>query len=459
MSRPERLALLQHAAVDAQPRFDRRELLRFGALSVLSPALGGSLGTAEASKLPATAAPAPARHCIFILLQGGPSHLDLWDPKPMAPAEVRGPFSTIATSVASIRFGQLLPRAAAIMQRLAVVRSMQHDFNNHIAGTYVTLTGSNDQPNQDREAKSEDFPGPGAVLNYLTPQQRVPPSVSLPTWLSIPGPSNRMPGQFGGFLGPVRDPFLIQGDPHMPGFKPLALSLPDAFSPERMRSRWELLSALNAATRHLEGQAMRNRDHLSQSAYELLIDPRVREALDLSKEPNSLREQYGLTKLGQSLLLARRLVEAGVQFVAYNAFNQEWDTHGGLEGRYKKLVPPMDQAFGALVEDLAARGLLDSTLVINTGEFGRTPLVNKLAGRDHWPSAYSTVLAGGGIRGGQVVGASDKHGSVVASQPVSPADLLATMWHLMGVAPDTELRDRLNRPQILSRGQVVRALV
>jgi hypothetical protein len=430
--------------------FNRRELLRIGGLSLFGAALPETISAAG---------PPRAKACIFMLLQGGPSHLDLWDPKPQAPTEVRGPFSTIETAVAGVRFGELLPLTARLMNYLAVIRSMEHNFNNHIAGTYVTLTGSNDQPNQDREAKNDDFPGPGAVLNYLKPASAVPASVSLPTWLSIPGPSNRMPGQYGGFLGPVKDPFLISGEPHKPGFRPLSLTLPDGFGQERMQSRWDLLSQLNDATRHLEDQATRSRDRLSQSAYELLVDPRVREALDLSLEPAASRERYGATKLGQSLLLARRLVEAGVQFVGYNAFNQEWDTHGGLIGRYKQLVPPMDQAYSALVEDLRDRGLLDTTLVVNTGEFGRTPLINKDNGRDHWPSAYSTVLCGGGIRGGQAYGASDKKGAFVADRPVAPADVLATMWRQLGIAPDTELRDRVNRPQVLSRGEVIGDLI
>ncbi len=444
--------------MDLPHHFNRREILRIGGLSLFGAGLPGwsrasSAATASQSPIPR------AKNCIFILLQGGPSHIDLWDPKPDAPAEVRGPFATIDAGIPGVRFGELLPLTAKLTRHLAVVRSMEHTFNNHIAGTYITLTGSHDQPNQDREAKNEDFPGPGAVLNYLKPSTSVPTSVSLPTWLSIPGPSNRMPGQYGGFLGAVKDPFLISGDPHKPGFRPLSLTLPEDFSPDRMQSRWGLLAQLNQATRYLEGQAMRNHDRLRQSAYELLVDPRVREALDLSKEPEPSRDRYGRTKLGQSLLLARRLVEAGVQFVAYNAFNQEWDTHGGLIGRYQTLVPPMDQAYSALVEDLAARGLLDSTLVINTGEFGRTPMINNLNGRDHWPSAYSTVLCGGGIRGGHVYGSSDKKGAYVATQPVAPADVLATMWYLLGVSPETELRDLLNRPQVLSRGRIVRALV
>ena len=169
-----------------------------------------------------------------------------------------------------------------------------------------------------------------------------------------------------------------------------------------------------------------------------------------------MRDRYGRTKFGQSLLLARRLIEAGDALVSYNEFNQAWDTHGNLTNRYKQIVPPMDQAFAALVSDLSERGMLDDTLVINTGEFGRTPKVNKDGGRDHWPRAYSAVLAGGGVRGGQVYGSSDSQGSDVASQPVSPADLLATLWHVLGVDPDTEIRDRLNRPYPVSTGTVVR---
>ena len=428
---------------------DRREVLRIGALSLFAAGV-------------ASAAPAPPLRrqgrCVFILLQGGPSHLDLWDPKPQAPAEVRGPFGTIATALPGVRFGELLTRSAALADRLAVVRSMQHRFTNHIAGTYVTLTGSNDQVDADREAAAGDFPGPGAVLNHLqaTPPA-VPVSVALPTWLSIPGPSNRMPGQYGGFLGPACDPFLLPGEPQRPDFRPLALTLPDELPPERVRARVGLRQQLDAAARALEG-AGAARERLNEVALRLLTDPRVRTAVDLSREPDRVRDRYGRTKMGQSLLLARRLLEAGVRFVGYNEFNQAWDTHGGLRGRYREIVPPTEQAFTALVEDLHDCGLLDETLVINTGEFGRTPTVNKDAGRDHWPYAYTTVLAGGGVRGGQVYGASDSRGAHVASQPVGPADLLATMWHVLGVDPAAELRDRLNRTHLLSAGQVVEGL-
>ena len=433
----------------------RSALLRIGALS-----LWGGMASASGSS---EAAPVESRHqrsCIFILLQGGPSHHDLWDSKPQASAEIRGPFETIESSQPGIRLGELMERSARMAHRLCLVRSMTHQFNNHIAGTYIALTGSTNQPNQDREAHSDDSPGPGAILNYLgPPAPRVPRSVSLPTWLSIPGPSNRMPGQYGGFLGSVRDPFLVEGDPSDSGYRPLSLSFPTGMDAGRISSRLNLSAQLDSSARLLEKDLDRQYDRLRHSAYDLIVDGRVRQALDLSQEPATVRNNYGRTKIGQSLLLARRLVEAGVQFVAFNAFNQEWDTHGGLLGRYKQIVPPMDQAFGSLVEDLAQRGLLDSTLVVNTGEFGRTPRMNKDGGRDHWPNAYTSVLAGGGIRGGMVYGETDRQGAEVLGQPVAPADLLATMWHQLGIDPRAEIRDRLNRPHQVSDGRVLREIL
>ncbi len=440
---------------DPGPPSRRRELLRIGALSILGGTLADGRVSARAESLPASA-DGWKRHCIFMLLQGGPSHIDLWDPKPGAVAEIRGPWRPIDTNVPGIRFGEPMERSATVADKLCVIRSMTHRFTNHIAGTYVTLTGSTKQPDQDREAHSEDFPGPGAVLNALqasTPG--VPRSVSLPNWLSIPGPSNRMPGQYGGFLGAVHDPFIVEGDPSAPGYKPLALSLAEGMSTDRLGRRLALNKSLDHVARLLEADLRRQYDRLQESAYDLVADGRFRRALDLSEEPERVRDAYGRTKFGQSLLLARRLVEAGVQFVAYNAFNQEWDTHGGLLGRYKQIVPPMDTAFAALVADLADRGLLERTMVVNTGEFGRTPSINKDAGRDHWPNVYTTVLAGGGIRGGVVHGASDAKGAEPADAPVSPADLLATLYDRLGIPPTTELRDRLDRPIQLSDGRVL----
>jgi len=439
--------------MNAESMLGRRELLRVGALSLLGGAVAGSAA-------PARAAAASSRNCIFILLQGGPSHHDLWDTKPQASVDIRGPFDTIPTSLGDVRFGELMAHTAKVADRLCLVRSMTHQFNNHIAGTYIALTGSTNQPNQDREAHSDDFPGPGAILSAL--QKSVPSaprSVSLPTWLSIPGPSNRMPGQYGGFLGGVHDPFLIEGDPSGKDYRPLSLTLPDGMDVSRLDQRLSLSSQLDSAARLLERELNDKNDRLRRSAYDLVVDGRVRKALDIREESDAVRDRYGRTKIGQSLLVARRLIEAGVQFVAFNAFNQEWDTHGGLLGRYKQIVPPMDQAYAALIEDLDQRGMLDQTLVVNTGEFGRTPRINKDGGRDHWPNAYTTVLAGGGIRRGMVHGETDRQGAEVLQSPVSPADVLATLWHQLGIDPGTLIYDRLHRPHRVSEGHVLRSLL
>ncbi|RLS55469.1 MAG: DUF1501 domain-containing protein [Planctomycetota bacterium] len=430
----------------------RRQLLQIGALSLWGgPAMadrgsGNRLGTAQ--------------HGILIFLQGGPSQLDMWDPKPAAAAEVRGPFTPIDTAVPGLQLTNLLPMTARIADKISVVRSMSHNFNNHIAGTYVMLTGSAVQPNADREAAQHDAPGPGAILNYLRRETAgMPTAVSLPNWLSIPGPSNRMPGQYAGYLGSTFDPFLIQGEPHQPEFKPLSLTLPGEVPLARFESRTQLLGQIDAATRLLEAKGTRSRDRLYESAVDLLVNPKFRDALDLSREPATVRERYGMTKIGQSLLLARRLVEAGVTWVAFNEFNQHWDIHGAIEASKKNRVPPVDRAYSALVEDLDQRGLLDSTIVINTGEFGRTPVINKDAGRDHWPDVYSLAICGGGIQRGLVYGASDQRGAYPAANPVSPADLLATVWTCLGVDPESEIQDRLQRPFRVSTGHVVEGLL
>jgi uncharacterized protein (DUF1501 family) len=433
------------------PELDRRAWLQLGGLSLLGAAANRSF----ASDAPG----GKQRACIFILLQGGPSHHDLWDPKPLASPEIRGPFGVINTAT-GMQFGELLVQSANISDKLCVVRSMTHRFNNHIGGTYIALTGSTNQPDQDREAHEDDFPGPGGILQHLADRTRsVPRAVSLPNWLSIPGPSNRMPGQYGGFLGSTRNPFVIEGDPNQKGYRPLSLTPPQDVTLARLQDRLSLSQQLDAQARNLERDLRQQYDALSASAYGLIADGRVRRALDLNEEKPEIRDRYGRTKIGQSLLLARRLVEAGVQFVAYNAFNQEWDTHGDLQNRYKQIVPPMDQAFAGLVQDLGERGMLDDTLVINTGEFGRTPRVNKDGGRDHWPNAYSTVLAGGGVRGGIAYGQTDRHGGEVLEKGVSPADLLATMWSRLGIDHTAQIYDRLKRPHLISDGRVVGELI
>lgn len=434
---------------------DRRACLKVGALSLLGTVVGPHAQSAEANP-PMDSNSNRQNSCIFILLQGGPSHIDLWDPKPRASREIRGPFQSISTATRGIRFGELLQESAKVSEELTVIRGVHHNFNNHIAGTYITLTGSDNQPNADREAHADDFPGPGAILNYDEKKiSTVPRSISLPNWLSIPGPSNRMPGQYAGFLGSVYDPFLIKGDPNSAKYNPLALSLSNGMTAERFSGRIGLQQQLDQSARLIEQSLNKRHDSLMESAYRLVTDGRIRRALQVDAEKSVTRDAYGRNKFGQSLLVARRLVEAGVQHVSYNAFNQQWDTHGNLAARYKQLIPNMDRGFAALVADLRQRGLLETTLVINTGEFGRTPVMNKTAGRDHWPNAYSTVLCGGKIKRGFVFGQSDHHGAEVVENGVTPADVLATMWRHLGMDPQTELVDRLNRPFPISSGKVI----
>lgn len=435
--------------------WSRREVVRIGGLS-----LAGTLAPRVARSVTAEESPRLKKRCIFLMLQGGPSHLDLWDPKPNAGREVRGPFQTTSTRLPGVAFGELIPGQASIADQLTIIRSMTHQFTNHIAGTYITLTGSTNQQDRDREAHPDDFPGPGAILNHLRPSQNsIPCSISLPNWLSIPGPSNRMPGQYGGFLGPVCNPFLVEGDPNQNDFNPLSLQLTSDMNLPRLNDRRSLLQQLDHAARWLDPDKVEESSRLNHSAYELVTDGRIRDALSLSEVSDSDRERYGRNKLGQSLLLAKRLSQAGVPWVGYNEFNQKWDTHGGLKGRYEQIVPPLDQAFTALIRDLKQEGLLDETIVVLAGEFGRTPKVNDGAGRDHWPNAYSIVMAGGGLQSGLVFGTTDNQGAEVLSDAVSPADVLATVWHLMGLDPQTTMYDRLERPHLVSSGRIRKELL
>ncbi len=429
---------------------NRRELLRVGALSIL----GTATGTARRAFTGGNGS--SANQAIFLMLQGGASHIDLWDPKPDAVKEIRGPFGTIPTAIPGVRLGELMTHTAKVADKITIIRSMSHKFTNHIAGTYVTMTGSNNQPDRDREAHSDDFPGPGAILNHLQSAiPSVPVSVSLPNWLSIPGPSNRMPGQYGGFLGSTNNPFVFEGDPNSKDYSPLSLDLPDGVTTTRLDNRLTLSKQLDNLARKLETPNGTRMDALRESALELIVDGRVREALEIDREPASVRNRYGRSKIGQSLLVARRLIEAEVQFVSYNAFNQRWDTHSAIENTYKSIVPPMEQAYAALVTDLEERGLLDSTMVVNSGEFGRTPSINNNGGRDHWPNVYSISMAGGKVKRGYIYGASDNTGNEVAEAAVHPSDVLATLWQHLDRSPRTTIHDRLGRPHRISEGHVI----
>jgi hypothetical protein len=440
----------------------RRRLLRIGGLGPLGLNLA-TLLRAEAARGPGRP-DAPVRSCILIFYYGGPSHHDTWDMKPHAPREVRGEFGSIATAVPGLRISEQLPHCARVMGRLAIVRGMHHPMTNHNAAAFATLCGRNPLKG-DLELLADDRNDPpchGSALSHLLPEAR-----GVPTFVALPHVMYNvvvLPGQSPGFLGSAHGPLQVARDPNAPDFRLAELELPGDISLDRLGHRESLLRYLDGPLRRLESRAAVDAlDTYNEKAFRLLRSAAVRRAFDLSREDPRLRDRYGRTKHGQSVLLARRLVESGVRFVAvydHEANGQDnWDTHNNNFGRLKdQLLPPTDRALAALVEDLETRGLLASTLVIAMGEFGRTPRLNRDAGRDHWPYCFSVVLAGGGVRGGSTFGSSDKLGAYPESDAVTPADLASTLFWRFGLDPATELRDLSGRPYRLADGRPVRAL-
>jgi hypothetical protein len=444
----------------AGPLLSRRRLLQIGGLACLGPTLARLFAPAEIQARATAPAAGPVRACILLFYYGGPSHIDTWDPKPDAPREVRGEFRPIATRVPGIRVTEHLPRCARLTDKLAIVRSMHHPMRNHNAAAVEALCGRTPLKG-DLELLADDpnsFPCYGSVLSLLGPKQReVPAHVALP---HVMYNVVQLPGQTAGFLGAAVNPFQVNRDPSIPGFHVDELELPADLPLARIEDRHSLLGLLDTETRRAERLAGRGAMSVSQErAFGLLRSERVRRAFDLSRESDPLRDRYGRTKLGQSLLLARRLVEAGVRFVnvndkVTNGQITNWDSHENNFGRLKNdLLPPADLAFSALIEDLEARGLLETTLVVALAEFGRTPQINRNAGRDHWPDCFTVVLAGGGVRGGLVYGASDRIGAYPALDPVTPGDLAATLYWRFGINPTTEVRDLTGRPYRLAEGE------
>ncbi len=439
----------------------RRQLLRAGALGVAGLSLA-RLFEAEAAASPAMkGAGKKLRSCILLFYYGGPSQLDTFDLKPGAPAEVRGAFRPVATRVPGMQFCEHLPLTAKVADRLAVVRSLHHPMRNHNSAAVEALCGRTPERG-DLELLATDpnsFPCYGAVLS-----QQAPGTPGIPVHVALPHVMYNvveLPGQTAGFLGAAHDAFRVTRDPNEPGFQAGALELPADLPPGRLEDRRSLLALVDAQARRAEEAPM----SVSQRrAFELLRSERVRRAFDLSREAPGVRERYGRTTLGQSLLLARRMVESGVRFVnvndkIHNGQLANWDSHENNFGRLKdELLPPADRAFSALVEDLEARGLLESTLVVALAEFGRTPRINKQAGRDHWPDCFCMVLAGGGVRGGAVYGASDKIGAYPAADPVTPGDLAATLYWRFGIDPEAQIRDIIGRPYRLADGEPLRRL-
>jgi hypothetical protein len=410
---------------------------------------------AAAAARPAAAPAGRIRSCVLVFYYGGPSQLDTLDPKPDAPAEVRGEYRTIATAVPGVRLCEHLPHTARLMGRLALVRSLHHPMRNHNSAAAEALTGRT-PAGGDQELLTDDprgLPTLGSAVSYaLGPRAHALPYVALPyTLYNVV----QLPGQSPGLLGGAYDRFQVDADPSAPGFRVTALD-----GTADLAGRAALLRRLDRAA--LPGRAA-GATAYRERALRLLASPQVRRLFDLAGEPPRLRERYGRHRLGQSLLLARRLVEGGVNFVAAfdgqtNGQDANWDSHEKLFSRHRQLIPPADQALSALVEDLEARGLLDTTLVMALGEFGRTPRVNKNGGRDHWPDCFSVLLAGGGVTGGAVHGASDRIGAYPAADPVTPADLAATIFWRFGIDPCTEIYDQTGRPFRLAEGEPLRKL-
>lgn len=468
----------------------RRRLLKVGGLGALGLTLPGLLradseargsAAAERGVSPAGRLAAPIRSCILVFYYGGPSHLDTVDMKPSAPAEVRGEFGSISTTAPGLRVCEHLPHTARVMDRLAIVRAMHHPMTNHNAAAFATLCGRNPLKG-DLELLSSDRNDPpclGAALSALLPPRRgMPTAVALP---HVMYNVVQLPGQEAGFLGSAHVPFQVNADPGAPDFRLSDLDLPAEITIDRLDDRAALLRRLDGRRRRIEAQAARagasaNRadiprdrpadpcDVYTEKAFGLLHSPAVRKAFDLAAEDPRLRDRYGRNKLGQSMLLARRLVEAGVRFVTvydgqHNGQTANWDSHQDVFPRHKNdLLPPADRGFAALIDDLTARGLLDETLVIAMGEFGRTPKMNGTAGRDHWPYCYSVILAGGGIRGGIAYGASDKLGAYPETDAVTPGDLAATVYWRLGIDPAREIVDLTGRPYKLAEGRPIRAV-
>jgi hypothetical protein len=407
-----------------------------------------------------------AKSVILIFNCGAPSHIDLWDMKPEATDTVRGEFKPIATNVPGIQVSELMPRIAERVDKLAIVRSVHHTQSSHNSGMYYSVVGRPYRIDSTLINPSPtDYPSFGTLVGWLA--QRDGYSGAVPPYVITPEPhcDSKVyitPGQFGGCLGSKYDPFVLSADPNAADFKVRNLRLNEELTVERLSERGKLLGRLGASTRPVPSPMAAEYDARRAEATQLIASGEAAKAFELSQESEKVRERYGRHTWGQSHLLARRLVEAGTKFVTtVNGPSITWDTHLDNFGRLKnRLVPPMEQAYAALIDDLSERGLLDSTLVIWMGDFGRTPTINKDAGRDHWPQCYSVVLAGGGVPGGQVIGASDKIGAYPTERPVSPADLHATVFRLLGYDPHAiSYQTSDGRPTMVSEGEAIRELV
>ncbi len=449
-------------------RFSRRQAIKVGGLGLLGLTLPGLL---RAEKVPSIGLKVPkskVKSVVFLFQYGGPSHLDMFDMKPNAPETIRGPYKPISSSADGIQVSEHLPKTSKIMDKVTLIRSMHHTMNNHVSAGYYALSGHAPATDDQRLRDSIDlFPGYGSVVDRLAPGGgEVPTAVSYPYVISD---GSVVPGQHASFLGKNHDPFFFSQDPNSPTFSLPELSLPANISFERMQARRELQKMVDQQARLMDVSATRGFDAYYDKAMAMLQSPRLRKAFNIAEEPDVVRDAYGRTTYGQSCLLARRLVEAGTKFVTVY-FSESiggqsteaggWDTHGFNNTKMFPIIekyhlPITEHTLPTFLNDLEMRGLLDTTLVIWMGEFGRTPKINKNASRDHWPQCYTTLLAGGGVKRGFVYGASDQTGSYPAEKPVRPDDLAATIYHLLGINPHSEVYNTQQRPVLVSDGQPV----
>ncbi|MGF1579819.1 MAG: DUF1501 domain-containing protein [Gemmataceae bacterium] len=431
----------------------RRDTLRVGGLTALGLGLGDYFGLQRALGNENTPKP---KSCILIWLNGGPSHIETFDPKPEAPAEVRGPLGTIATRLPGVRLSECLPQTAQMLDKVAVIRSMSSTLGEHNIGTHYLLTGYKPTP-------ALEYPTFGATLAHVRTQRGVlPPNIAVPNF-GVGG--GNLTGS--GYLPNSTRPFSVGGNARTRDFRVRDLDFYQGLDLNRANRRRQFVNAMDQFSRAQDASATTSTDPDLERAYRLMASPNAKRAFNLSEERQTVRQRYGIgDSLGQSCLLARRLVERGVPFVTVN--NSGWDTHQDifkLKERYPNdrnaKLPSLDRTFSALVEDLHTRRLLDDTLVVMMGEFGRTPRINSNRGRDHWPNVFSVALAGGGVRGGQVIGSSNALGEYPRENPVTPSDLAATIYTLLGINPGRELRTSDGRPvRVAADGaRVVRGVI
>ncbi len=457
--------------------FSRRDLLlRLGCLGaggMTLPALLEAERAAAASDI--RLAPC-AKSCILLYLWGGPPQQDMWDLKPDAPEGIRSEFKPIATNVAGIEICDQLPQVAKHADKFSIVRSLTHKSNDHIPSVFHTLTGRIDPTlaGAPRQRRRSDFPMIGSVVSRFSPQGGLPATATIPRPVGHDGVTYA--GTYAGFLGPQHDPLELKPPGEVDAPPPHSLELPAEVDEQRLTARFSLLEQIERGQRALDKSGAKSSagfDLFRDQAIRMLTSPEAKGALNVERESDAMRDRYGRNQYGESFLVARRLVEAGVRLVTVvwyfiepngNVMNV-WDNHGTASfSGYKMLrhdycLPPLDQAYSALLEDLQQRGLLDETIVAMYGEFGRTPKVNKNGGRDHWGAAQSAVLAGGGIRGGQVYGSTDAHAAYPRDGAVSPQDLVATLYRALGLRTDLEIHDRQNRPYRICEGEALTSLL